>query len=98
MAFLGIEDTGCTAALFLSVWPETFSYTLSEAWRVGLHPIALDIGAPAERIREMNLGTIIPFSQNSKEIVQVLLATLAVQEGGSDAVFQSQVTASEDFE
>lgn len=56
-----LEESGACVALFLSVWPETYSYTLSEAWRAGLTPVALDIGAPAERIRERGHGHLVPF-------------------------------------
>ena len=38
--------------LLLSVWPETFSYTLSELWLLGVPPVATQIGSFAERITE----------------------------------------------
>ncbi len=56
-----IDRVGGRLALFLSAWPETFSYTLSEAVNAGLIPIVPDIGAPAERIRNAGFGIIIPF-------------------------------------
>ena len=34
-----------------SLWPETWSYTLTQAWQAGLNVVAFDIGAQAERIR-----------------------------------------------
>ena len=34
-----------------ALWPETWSYTLSQLWQAGLDVVAFDIGAPAERIR-----------------------------------------------
>lgn len=71
-----VADTRCIASLFLSVWPETFSYTLSEAWHLGLHPVAIDIGAQAERIKEMQIGTVIPFSQDPQIILPALLDAL----------------------
>lgn len=77
-----VREIGCTVALFLSVWPETFSYTLSEAWRLGLHPITLDIGAPADRIRERQIGTVASFSQDPKTIVATLLGVLDNQKPG----------------
>lgn len=49
-------------ALFLSVWPETFSYTLSQAYQLDLYPVSFDIGAPAERIRACNWGSLMPIS------------------------------------
>jgi len=36
--------------LLLSIWPETFSYTLSELWLFGLPVVATDLGSFADRI------------------------------------------------
>ncbi|MBK6863071.1 MAG: glycosyltransferase [Ideonella sp.] len=69
-----LAGSQCGAALFLSVWPETYSYTLSEAWRAGLLPVALDIGAQAERIREQGHGVLIPFPATAREVVEALMA------------------------
>ena len=51
-----VAGTGAAIALFLHVWPETFSYTLSEAIDAGLLPVVPDIGAPAERVRATGPG------------------------------------------
>lgn len=56
-----IGDTGARMALFLHGWPETFSYTLTEAVSLGLIPIVPDIGAPAERVRQAGFGVVYPF-------------------------------------
>lgn len=48
-------------ALFLSGWPETYSYTLTEAVRLGFVPLVPDIGAPAERVRAAGFGVVFPF-------------------------------------
>jgi glycosyltransferase involved in cell wall biosynthesis len=77
------------------VWPETFSYTLSEAWRLGLYPVALDIGAPAERIREIRAGTIVPFTQNPRDIVTALINVLDAQEPDYGSVLHTQVISAE---
>ena len=47
------------AVLFLHEWPETFSYTLSEAWSLGLWPLVPDLGAPAERVRARGVGKVL---------------------------------------
>ncbi|MBY7896585.1 glycosyltransferase [Vibrio fluvialis] len=39
-------------SLHLSIWPETYCITLSEAWESGLVPIVTDIGALGERVTE----------------------------------------------
>lgn len=42
-----------------SPWPETFSYTLSEAWAVGVPAIVGPLGAPADRVRETGAGVVV---------------------------------------
>ena len=58
-----MQNNKCHVSLFLPQWPETYSYTLSHAFRAGLWPVAPDIGAFPERIAEMKFGTIIPFDR-----------------------------------
>jgi glycosyltransferase involved in cell wall biosynthesis len=62
-------------ALFLHEWPETYSYTLSEAWRFGFVPLVPDIGAPAERVRELGFGVVYPFPADAEAILQVIEET-----------------------
>jgi GT2 family glycosyltransferase len=68
-----IVDSGCTHALFLSVCPETHSFTLTEAWQHGLVPIAFDLGALTERIRKTGSGFLITFPSTPAEIVAAIL-------------------------
>lgn len=68
-----LEAEGCHCALFLSVWPETFCYTLSIAFAARLYPVAFDIGAVAARIRERNWGEVIPLEATATEINDQLL-------------------------
>lgn len=62
---------------FPAIWPETYSFTLSHALRAGLWPIAFDLGAIAERIKEYKFGTVMPFELYShpKEVVEMLIQT-----------------------
>lgn len=69
----------CHAALFLSVWPETYCYVLSEAVSLGLFPIALDIGAVGERIRQMGWGHLIRADSSPSEINDELMKLPAVR-------------------
>jgi GT2 family glycosyltransferase len=65
---------GCRIAAFLSPWPETYCYALTEAWRSGLYAVAFDLGAQAERIREAGFGEILPaYSSHPKQINRALL-------------------------
>ena len=40
------------AALFPSIWPESFSYVVQEIMLMGLPFVCFDLGAPAERVRK----------------------------------------------
>jgi glycosyltransferase involved in cell wall biosynthesis len=40
----------CDVSLHISIWPETYCLTLSEAWQLGIVPIVSDIGALGERV------------------------------------------------
>lgn len=43
-----------------SIWPETYSHTLSEAWALGIEVLATDLGAVADRIRAHGGGHVFP--------------------------------------
>lgn len=47
-------------ALLPSTVPETWSYTLSEMWALGLPVLCADLGAPAERLRACGAGWLLP--------------------------------------
>ena len=67
-----VEKTGARIALFLHGWPETFSYTLTEAVSLGLIPIVPDIGAPADRVREAGFGVVFPFPVDVPMVMHIL--------------------------
>lgn len=46
-------------AFFPAIWPETWCYALSLAWRSGLKTVAYDIGAIAQRIKNTQRGWIL---------------------------------------
>lgn len=62
--------------LIPSIWPETFSYTTSEAIASGYPVLAFDIGAPAERIKRMKAGETVSLESGAdgmwREIRKVL--------------------------
>jgi GT2 family glycosyltransferase len=57
-----------------SIWPETYSYVLSEVWEAGYPVVAFDIGAPADRIKTVGGGVVIPFTRDSRLILDALMA------------------------
>jgi GT2 family glycosyltransferase/glycosyltransferase involved in cell wall biosynthesis len=69
-----LADQRCHCAFFPSVWPETYSYTLSAAIAAGLHPISFDLGVPSERIRKLGWGTVIPLSGDPSAVNDALLS------------------------
>lgn len=46
-----IEANGINILFFPSIWPETFSYVVSEMMALRMPIVAFDLGAPAERLR-----------------------------------------------
>ena len=58
--------------MFLPLWPETYSYTLSEAVASGFVPLVPDLGAPAERVRETGFGVVFPFPIEAEEVLSLI--------------------------
>jgi len=73
-----IKSSGGRIVLFLSQWPETYCYVLSEAWANNLFPIALDRGAIAERIRMVGVGRLLAVDMTAQAINDVLLEELSI--------------------
>ena len=63
-----------------SVWPETYSYVLSEIWDAGYPVVAFDFGAPAERIRAAGGGLLIPPTRDPRVLLDTLIA---LRDGGA---------------
>ncbi len=71
-------------ALFLHIWPETYSYTLSEAVAAGLFPLVPDLGAPADRVRKSGFGAVFPFPIEAGAVLRAIEAALAAPAVSSD--------------
>jgi glycosyltransferase involved in cell wall biosynthesis len=54
-----LAEAGVDLALLLSPWAETYSYTLSEAWRLGLPVVGSSLGAIGERISCLGGGVTV---------------------------------------
>jgi GT2 family glycosyltransferase/glycosyltransferase involved in cell wall biosynthesis len=74
-----INATEGKLALFLSTWPETYSYTLSEVVKYGFVPLVPNIGAPAERVRAAKFGAVFPFPIDAETVLNLLDAIAAGQ-------------------
>jgi glycosyltransferase involved in cell wall biosynthesis len=58
--------------LLLSNWPETFSYTLSEAIAGNIPVIATDCGALRERVAKESVGFLVPIEDPFPRIVEIV--------------------------
>ena len=47
-----------------AIWPETWSFALSDALNSGLPVVAFDIGAPGERLRALGRGHLLPLAMS----------------------------------
>lgn len=57
----------------LSILPETFCYTISEALICGIPVMVKDIGALGERVRKNHCGWILPENASARDYVDVLI-------------------------
>jgi GT2 family glycosyltransferase len=81
-----IAENPCDVALFLSIWPETYCYALSDAYALGLYPIALGFGALGERIAASGVGALLPAASTPAAINAAILAELAHADTWPEAV------------
>lgn len=63
----------CDISAFFSKWPETYSYTLSEALMLGLLPLSLNIGAIPERIDGIQFSKLLDLETTSEKIAKALM-------------------------
>ncbi|MBS4015183.1 MAG: glycosyltransferase, partial [Candidatus Latescibacteria bacterium] len=54
-----VESYGINLAFFSSIWPETFSYVISELMQMELPICAFNLGAQAERLRAYSMAHLI---------------------------------------
>ena len=75
-----IRAQNATLAWLPSVCPETWCFTLSEAWSAGLRVVAFDLGAQAERIRRTGLGVLLPLGLPPASINSTLLVAAGLSD------------------
>lgn len=67
-----LRQVNAASALFLHQWPETYSYTFSEAVAHDLVPVFPALGAIAERAKELGVGREVSFPVDPAEVLQAL--------------------------
>lgn len=70
-----VQEEPVDLMLFLSTWPETFSYTLSEAWALGIPVLVSDLGALKERVKENGGGWTVDVS-DAEEVKRKIASTM----------------------
>ncbi len=78
-AVAALRASGCTVALFLSIFPETYSYTLSESLAAGLVPVAYDFGAIGERLRALGVGVLVPLHAPPEQLAAAIRQAAAMR-------------------
>jgi glycosyltransferase involved in cell wall biosynthesis len=66
-----ISQHGVNMLAFTSIWPETFSFVVSELMSFGLPIICFDLGAPAERVEKYPLGRVVPVCDTSEFMEEI---------------------------
>lgn len=59
-------------ALFPSIWPETFSFVVSELSAMNVPIVAFDVGAPGERLRQQANAKLLPLSATPSQVVDAM--------------------------
>ncbi len=67
-----LKDNAIDIVCILPIWPETFSYTVSEAWMNGIPVLGTDIGAVGERIRSTGGGWTVSPDSTPEQILEKL--------------------------
>jgi len=84
-----LAAVGADLVWFASVWPETYSYTLSDAFSANVMPVAFDLGAMADRMRDAGFGRILPLELLlDPEGVAVTLSSLNISRAPAGKSFR----------
>ncbi|MCB8878978.1 glycosyltransferase [Acidisoma cellulosilytica] len=69
-----IAAQDCDLAFIPSIWPETWCFALSDAWKAGLKTAVFDIGTPAQRVRETDNGWVLPLALPPSNLNNMLIS------------------------
>lgn len=71
-----ISKQGINVILMPSIVPETFSYTISEAMKMGLPIVAFDLGAQGNRVKQYALGKVVPLGSSPQVVLAAIQSVL----------------------
>ncbi len=72
-----LREEEVDVALLLSIWPETYSLTLTECRAAGVPVVAFDLGAIAERIGAEGGGVVVPVETGAEGVAAMLAKILS---------------------
>jgi glycosyltransferase involved in cell wall biosynthesis len=73
-----IAQNRINVILAASIVPETFGYTISEAMKMGLPIVAFDIGAQGNRVKQYELGVVVPLGSSMDVILAAIQTALKI--------------------
>ena len=76
-----LKENNIDLVCFFQIWPETYSYTVSEVVSSNIPILTYDLGAGAYRVKTFDFGWNIPVNSNYQEIEKVLLDILNDKDG-----------------
>ncbi|MGG7153639.1 glycosyltransferase, partial [Clostridium neonatale] len=65
-----LNDNCINLICIFSIWPETYSYTLSEAINSRIPILVTEIGALGERIKKYDIGWTVPYNDDKRDILE----------------------------
>ncbi len=72
-----LRAQGARVGFLPSIWPETWCFALSDLLAAGLDVVAFDLGAPAERLRALGRGRLLPPGLDPARVNHILLERAA---------------------
>lgn len=64
-----LQENNIHLVCILSIWPETYCYTLTESLLAGIPVLATDIGALGERVRANQVGWLVNYDSTAEDIL-----------------------------
>jgi GT2 family glycosyltransferase/uncharacterized membrane-anchored protein YhcB (DUF1043 family) len=81
-----LKENSIDLVLLLTIWPESYSYTLTESALAEIPVLAIDYGAVSERVQKNKLGYIVPKNATFEDIENEIDSIFAEPENYKETV------------